>query len=115
MSALEALKRIRQETAPNTYNSDFDKNECCDIIEDTLKEYYQLREELNKALNLNQCQTVEEWVTLMQKKLEALETLSMIVDIHNDTPYRHYVTLKNHEISMVVEKDKCNLLAEVLK
>lgn len=34
---LEALKRIRQETCPATYMNDFDKNECCDIIEKELK------------------------------------------------------------------------------
>ena len=34
---LEALKRIRQETCPATYMADFDKNECCDIIEKSLK------------------------------------------------------------------------------
>ena len=34
---LEALKRIRQETCPATYMQDFDKNECCDIIEKELK------------------------------------------------------------------------------
>ena len=30
---LAALKRIRQETCPATYNPDFDKEECCNIIE----------------------------------------------------------------------------------
>lgn len=34
---LEALKRIRQETCPATYMADFDKNECCDVIEQALK------------------------------------------------------------------------------
>lgn len=34
---LEALKRIRQETCPATYNNDFDKNERCDIIEKELQ------------------------------------------------------------------------------
>ena len=34
--ALEALKRIRQETCPATYMADFDKNECCDVIEQAL-------------------------------------------------------------------------------
>lgn len=29
----QALKRIRQETCPATYMQDFDKKECCDIIE----------------------------------------------------------------------------------
>jgi len=33
----EALKRIRQETAPATYNPDFDKKECCDVIEQALQ------------------------------------------------------------------------------
>lgn len=34
---LEALKRIRQETCPATYMADFDKNECCDVIERALQ------------------------------------------------------------------------------
>ena len=34
---LEALKRLRQETCPATYMADFDKNECCDVIEQALK------------------------------------------------------------------------------
>ena len=37
MTGLEALKRIRQETCPATYMQDFDKNECCDTIEKSLK------------------------------------------------------------------------------
>lgn len=35
--SLEALKRIRQETCPATYMPDFDKDECCNIIEKELK------------------------------------------------------------------------------
>lgn len=34
--SLEALKRIRQETCPATYMPDFDKEECCKIIEKDL-------------------------------------------------------------------------------
>ena len=34
---LEALKRLRQETCPATYMADFDKNECCDVIEQALQ------------------------------------------------------------------------------
>ena len=34
--ALKELKRIRQETAPNTYMRDFDKNKSCDVIEQEL-------------------------------------------------------------------------------
>lgn len=41
---LEALKRIRQETCPATYNQDFDKNECCDIIEQELKDYEKIKD-----------------------------------------------------------------------
>lgn len=37
MNGLEALKRIRQETAPNTICGDFDKEECCNTIEKELK------------------------------------------------------------------------------
>lgn len=43
---LEALKRIRQETAPNTYNKDFDKEKCCEIIEKELKALDIIRNEL---------------------------------------------------------------------
>jgi len=32
----EALKRLKQETCPATYNQDFDKNKCCNIIENAL-------------------------------------------------------------------------------
>ena len=37
MESLEALKRIRQETCPATYMPDFDKEECCNVIEKDLK------------------------------------------------------------------------------
>ena len=37
MELNEAIKRIRQETAPCTYNMDFDKNECLKVIEDSIK------------------------------------------------------------------------------
>lgn len=36
MTSKEALKRIRQETAPATYMKNFDKKECCDVIEKDL-------------------------------------------------------------------------------
>lgn len=48
MNGLEALKRIRQETAPNTYCKDFDKEECCNTIEKELKD----GENYKKALNV---------------------------------------------------------------
>jgi hypothetical protein len=41
---LEALKRIRQETCPATYMQDFDKEECCNIIEQSLLELQAIKE-----------------------------------------------------------------------
>lgn len=32
----EALKRLKQETAPNTYSPDFNKDECIEIIQKAL-------------------------------------------------------------------------------
>lgn len=37
MKSRVALKRLWQETAPATYMQDFDKKECCDIIERDLE------------------------------------------------------------------------------
>ena len=38
MNCEEALKRLKQETCPCTYNPDFDKNECLEVIKKTLEE-----------------------------------------------------------------------------
>jgi len=38
MELNEAIKRIRQETAPATYMPDFDKEQCLKIIEDSIKQ-----------------------------------------------------------------------------
>ncbi len=37
MTNKEAIKRLRQETCPNTYMPDFDKEECLQVIEKDLK------------------------------------------------------------------------------
>lgn len=39
MKVKEAIKRLRQETAPATYMPDFDKEECLKTIEETIKLY----------------------------------------------------------------------------
>ena len=44
MNEFEALKRLRQETCPATYNPDFDKEECCDVIEKALLELKAIKE-----------------------------------------------------------------------
>ena len=38
MEIKEAIKRLRQETVPNTYNPDFDKEECLKVIEDEINQ-----------------------------------------------------------------------------
>jgi len=37
MTSKEAIKRLRQETAPVTYMADFDKEECLKVIEKDLE------------------------------------------------------------------------------
>lgn len=37
MTSKEAIKRLRQETTPNTYMPDFDKEECLKVIETDLE------------------------------------------------------------------------------
>ena len=52
MTSKEALKRIRQETAPATYMADFDKNECCNIIEKDLEKGFEYRRLLHHLQRL---------------------------------------------------------------
>lgn len=58
----EALKRIRQETAPATYMPDFDKGECCDIIEQALQRLDKYEEILSEG-RLIQDEIYEEYNT----------------------------------------------------
>ena len=39
MKVKEAIKRLRQETAPATYMPDFDKEECLQVVEEAIKLY----------------------------------------------------------------------------
>lgn len=48
MEAKEAIKRLRQETCPATYMQDFDKEECLQVIEDSVKELEIAREVLKE-------------------------------------------------------------------
>lgn len=56
MTSKEALKRLWQETAPATYMKDFDKKECCDVIERDLEML-----EIVKKFLLNTTMTEEEY------------------------------------------------------
>lgn len=58
---LEALKRIRQETCPSTYNVDFDKNDCCNIIEKELKVLWIIKEKRVDIFRITQCHNVHDY------------------------------------------------------
>ena len=71
MTAKEALKRLKQETAPATYMPDFDKDECIEIINQELDRLKKLEKDNENLLKLN------------------AEAISESIDIHNKN-----VTLK---------------------
>ena len=56
MTSKEALKRLWQETAPATYMKDFNKKECCDVIERDLEML-----EIVKKFLLNTTMTEQEY------------------------------------------------------
>lgn len=48
MISKEAIKRLRQETCPATYMSDFDKEECLQVVEKDLNNYENLKQIINE-------------------------------------------------------------------
>ena len=78
---LKALKRIRQETCPATYNPDFNKLECCDVIEKELitgeknRKALELiiKKEVNIAIlrNTNNCQQYNNGLLVYSTKTTA--------------------------------------------
>ena len=100
---LEALKRIRQETCPATILPDFDKEECCMVIETALKRL----EQIDKVMYLN------------NRKLKALEIIKELLDlkvisvVNNDT--RLIVRFGDVQYSLLVPNKYVDLLKEVLK
>lgn len=55
MNSKEALKRLKQETAPATYMVDFDKDECIEVIRkdlEILEKYKSAIKIINDALEL---------------------------------------------------------------
>lgn len=55
MNSKEALKRLKQETAPATYMVDFDKDECIEVIRkdlEILEKYKNAIKIINDALEL---------------------------------------------------------------
>ena len=61
MKALEALKRLKQETCPATYMPDFNKIECCDIVEKALKALDIINKKNVWVYHLKQCNSLEEY------------------------------------------------------
>ena len=116
LSPLEALKRIRQETCPATYNQDFDKEECCDIIETALKEY----DELFKMFPCEETTARQMLIVLTQlgikdsdtllKKLKALEVCKKVFKCNS--LYAHHI-YSAYECGWITQEEY-DLLKEVL-
>jgi len=78
MNEFEALKRLRQETCPATYNPDFNKEECLEVIEKALLELKAIKE------------------AKPSEALECLETLFDITCEREHTNSEHSFWLKNY-------------------
>lgn len=111
LSPLEALKRIRQETCPATYNQDFDKEECCDIIETALKRLEQLEEEK------------QSFDRVIEKKIKAFEIIKEkrvdivpLLEYHNAEEYNKWVWTRSHYTypPSEITQEEYDLLKEVL-
>lgn len=99
---LEALKRIRQETCPATYMDDFDKNECCDVIEQAL-----LR--LEAIDNANPSEALE--------CLEEIKNYFPFVDLDKGKEYvceKEFNTIKQALLKAEKEHNSVNLLMQEL-
>ena len=103
MNEFEALKRIRQETCAATYNPDFDKGECCDVIEKALLELQAIKE------------------TKPSKALECLEKIGSVPMFIDERTYKYkplkkvipdtYTTIKQ----ALETKSKKELAFDVMK
>lgn len=102
---LKALKRIRQETCPATYNPDFNKLECCDVIEKELKRL----EEIDDILNTGGGIWAENGI--VSKKLKALEIVKKYIRVDKPFNMACYIYL-NDESEMIAEEEY-DLLKEV--
>ena len=124
LTPLEALEKVKMAKVfigkDGTYAyTSFQNTKQYSIIETALKEKEELVNELNAALNLNECQTVKEWVALMKKKLKekektdkALEILKEWFEVFKDENGWHLRTL--FDIGRLTAKEG-KLLKEILK
>ena len=94
---LEALKRIRQETCPATFIPDFDKEECCNIIETALKDYERRLALAKEYQDINN----------VAKRLKALEIIKKL-------PEEEKQILLNLVYTYTKSEEEYDLLKEVL-
>ena len=115
---LEALENLRKELLEvSDYLDEQDVSYLGPIhrIEEELKDYATLHEELGVALSLNGCQNVQDWISMMKKKLNALEVLKnkevdvkAFKDLSNLEEYNYYC-------SPELTSDEYDLLKEILR
>lgn len=86
-----------------------------EVIKKELKDYATLCEELGVALSLYKCQNVQDWISMMKKKLNALEILKnkevdvkAFKDLSNLEEYNYYC-------SPELTSDEYDLLKEILR
>ena len=87
---LEALKRIRQETCPATYMQDFDKEECLQVIEKSLKALEIIK---NKECDMR-------WLKYCIKEYKTVE-------VYNNGLPEHYEKLTEEEFDLLKEVLGC--------
>ena len=98
---LEALKRLRQETCPATYMADFDKNECCDVIEQALNRL----ESIDNANPSEALETVDKILGYFGKAQVETMTLSKC----------NVLTIKQALLKAQEQEKENELLKEIIK
>lgn len=78
MNEFEALKRIKQETCPATYMPDFNKEECCDVIEKALLELKAIKES-KPSKALEELENVIEEITISNADLRNTLKVSVLI------------------------------------
>lgn len=103
MTSKEALKRLKQETAPATYMPDFDKEECINVIAKDLEklEQYENIEKSLKALEI-----------IIKKDVQIYNLKYYIATKQAPRSYYNWIYESNE--NMQLSKEEFDLLKEVL-
>lgn len=113
MNCEEALKRLKQETCPCTYNPDFDKDECLEVIKKTLEDQRDELINLRKEKQFYRNTGIEK----SQEFKELVEFVNFIVVnsiIHTDK-IGYKLELKWISLNAYVPKDKRDLFDKVVE